>query len=278
VGALLNKAEMTAMAAAHGVPVPRICVPSTANDVAVFLTTARPPVMMKAVDPTGPHSRTKIIAASSADAQAHYDRLAAGGPPNLLLQEYIPGADTTGWTFYGCFGGASECLAGFTARKMRLSPATTGVIALGITAEIEAAQQQCRRFMTAIGYRGLVNIGGKFDHRDGRYKVLDVNPRLGGSFRMCIDAHGLDVVRALYLHLTGQPVPDVHPVLGRKWLMEEDLFTFRAYRRHGELTLGAWLRSLAGVRELAWWARDDPAPGLVWTVDRIGRALHTTRA
>jgi D-aspartate ligase len=230
---------------------------------------------MKAVDPIGPHGRTKIIAGSRAEALAHYDALAAGGRPNLLLQEYIPGDDTTGWTFYGCFGDGGDCLAGFAARKIRLSPAATGVIALGITAEIEAVQEQCRRFMTAVGYRGVVNIGGKFDRRDGRYKVLDVNARLGGSFRLCVDTHGLDVVRVLYLHLTGQPVPVIRPVVDRKWMMEEDFFTFRTYVRRGDLSVSGWLRSLAGVRELAWWATDDPIPGLFWVADRIGRALGT---
>jgi D-aspartate ligase len=275
VRTLLNKAELTAMAEAHGVPVPRMSAPQAREDAVAFLDTAALPVMMKAVDPTGPHGRTKIIAGSRAEALAHYDALAASGRPNLLLQEYIPGDDTTGWTFYGCFGDGGDCLAGFAARKIRLSPAATGVIALGITAEIEAVQEQCRRFMTAVGYRGVVNIGGKFDRRDGRYKVLDVNARLGGSFRLCVDTHGLDVVRVLYLHLTGQPVPVIRPVVDRKWMMEEDFFTFRTYVRRGDLSVSGWLRSLAGVRELAWWATDDPIPGLFWVADRIGRALGT---
>ncbi|MDR7419333.1 MAG: hypothetical protein QN178_10540 [Armatimonadota bacterium] len=271
---LVNKARLSSMAEQHGVPVPRVSVPQSGDDVAAFLATAALPVMIKAVDPTGPHGRTKVIAASREAVLAHYDALGTGARSNLMLQEYIPGDDATGWTFYGCFGERAECLAGFAARKIRLSPPTTGVIALGVTADIEPVQEQCRRFMTAVGYRGVVNIGGKFDRRDGQYKVLDVNARLGASFRLCVDAGGLDVVRVLYLYLTGRSVPPIRPVVGRKWWMEEDLFTFRQYRRHGGLSTGAWLRSLAGVRERAWWAADDPLPGLLWAADRIGRALR----
>jgi hypothetical protein len=32
------------------------------------------------------------------------------------------------------------------------------------------------------------------------------------------------------------------------------------YRRRGDLTLGAWAQSFRGVREDAWFARDDPLP------------------
>jgi D-aspartate ligase len=69
------------------------------------------------------------------------------------------------------------------------------------------------------------------------------------------------VVRLLYLDLTGQPLPVATPVDGRKWIVEDwDLESSLDYRREGTLTIGAWLRSLRGVDEAAWFARDDLAP------------------
>lgn len=118
------------------------------------------------------------------------------------------------------------------------------------------------RFMSAIGYRGVLDLGYRYDERDGRYKVLDVNPRVGATFRLFVDPRtGMDVVRALYLDLTGESIPAPGPPAVRKWLVEDrDLRSSAAYRRDGRLGARAWLESLRGIDETAWFARDDPRP------------------
>jgi predicted ATP-grasp superfamily ATP-dependent carboligase len=115
--------------------------------------------------------------------------------------------------------------------------------------------------MKAVGYQGILDIGYRYDARDGKYKVLDVNPRIGSTFRLFVDAGGLDVARALYLDLTGQAVPPAMPVEGRKWIVEDqDIESSYRYWRDGKLGLGQWLASFRGVREGAWFARDDTRP------------------
>ena len=42
--------------------------------------------------------------------------------------------------------------------------------------------------MKELGYRGILDIGYRYDARDGRYKVLDVNPRIGATFRLFVGA------------------------------------------------------------------------------------------
>ena len=109
----------------------------------------------------------------------------------------------------------------------------------------------------------MVDLGWRYDARDGRYKLLDVNPRIGGTFRLFVASNGMDVARALYLDLTGQPVPAAAARDGRKWLVEpNDLQASLLYWREGALTPGQWLGSLRGVEEAAWFARDDLAPFL----------------
>lgn len=262
----MNKLDLYSLATANGVPTPGVLVPRTRDEVAAFGERAAFPVMIKGIDPTRQHGKTKLIAATPQEVLRCYGDAEGLEPPNLMIQEYIPGSDASGWTFYGYFDTASACVAGFTARKIRLAPAYTGVISLGTADDNEIALSFCRRFMSAVGYRGVVNIGGKYDHRDGLYKVLDVNPRLGASFRLCASDTGFDVVRILYLHMTGQRVPAVRAQAGRKWLLEDDVFSAWTYLRKGELTFRQWLRSMRGVHELAWWARDDPLPFVIWSL------------
>ena len=61
------------------------------------------------------------------------------------------------------------------------------------------------RLMQAVRYRGPLDMGYRFDARDGQYKLLDVNPRIGSTFRLFAAENGLDISRVLYLHLTKKP-------------------------------------------------------------------------
>jgi len=117
------------------------------------------------------------------------------------------------------------------------------------------------QFMRSIGYRGVLDIGYRFDPRDGQYKVLDINPRIGQAFRLFTDDNDMDVVKSLYLDLTGQKQPLIIPSDGRRWLIEDyDLISSLHYYQEGTLRLGDWIRSFRRVEEAAWFNRKDLRP------------------
>jgi predicted ATP-grasp superfamily ATP-dependent carboligase len=117
--------------------------------------------------------------------------------------------------------------------------------------------------MRRVGYRGILDIGWRYDARDGGYKLLDPNPRIGSTFRLFLDRSGMDVARYLYLDMTGQPLPPAEQREGRKWLVEErDLESCLDYAKEGSLGVMQWARSFRGVEESAWFARDDLRPFL----------------
>jgi predicted ATP-grasp superfamily ATP-dependent carboligase len=178
-----------------------------------------------------------------------------------MLQEYIPGGDDSVWMFNGYFDDRSECLIEFTGKKIRQNPVYTGMTSLGICLRNETVAETTKKFMKAIGYRGILDIGYRHDTRDGLYKVLDVNPRIGATFRLFVASNGMDVARALYLDMTGQSVPyDVAPD-GRKWFVEDkDLLSCRHYLRDRKLTVREWMASYRGVKELGYFSFGDPRP------------------
>jgi predicted ATP-grasp superfamily ATP-dependent carboligase len=145
------------------------------------------------------------------------------------------------------------------------------VTSLGICLENEVVAQATTRLAKEVGYRGVIDIGYRYDERDGGYKLLDVNPRVGATFRLFVDRDtGVDVVRALYLDLTGQPVPPGRTPVGRKWLLDPwDVKSCLAYRSDGRLSLRGWAHAYRGVEELAWLAKDDPLPSLALAA-RVG--------
>jgi predicted ATP-grasp superfamily ATP-dependent carboligase len=178
-----------------------------------------------------------------------------------MLQEYIPGGDDSVWMFNGYFNGNSDCLLGIAGRKLRQHPVYTGATSLGICLHNQAVEETTKTLMKAVGYRGVLDIGYRYDQRSGQYKVLDINPRVGATFRLFVDENGMDVVRAMYLDMTGQAVRVSSPRLGRKWVVENgDIISFHDYHRDGKLTFFQWIRSFKGVQEGAWFAFDDLAP------------------
>ena len=274
---LAAKDGLFRLATAHGLPTPRIVFPPNRAEAVVEAGRLEYPVMLKPIE-SRPDVQDKAVAANAGELLDGYDRMEESPEaPNVMFQEYVPGGDQDVWIFNGYFDADSRCLAAFTGVKVRQHPAKMGIASLGELRQNETVIRITCDFMRAVGYRGIVDIGYRFDARDGQYKVLDINPRLGGAFRMFVDDSGMDVVRALYLDLTGRPVPPVHVTDGRRWINETaDLVAARRYARLDGLTLGGWLRSLRPVREGVAWAGDDPFPFAV-AISLLARETFSAR-
>ncbi len=264
---LASKRELWELCQQLALACPASSFPSTEDEARKLGDAYGYPVVLKQAAPwletCAADAPTVLIARSQDELIASYRRMDSPTEPNLLIQEYIPGGSETIWMFNGYFGRDSGCRCAFTGRKLRQRGPRTGPTTLGVCTWNEAVASAAKRLMGEVGYHGIVDMGFRYDERDGQYKLLDVNPRLGSSFRLFTSETGVDVVRAAYLDLTGQQVPPTRAREGRKWLVEPyDVVASAQLAAEGMLTPKAWRRSLRGVDELAWWARDDPLPFL----------------
>jgi D-aspartate ligase len=264
---LASKREMFGLAIEHGVPTPQTAFPERMTDVLAYAERGQFPVMLKGIYGNRLQARSQkkmVIVNTQAELIAAYREMEDPDNPNLMLQEYIPGGDDQVYIFNGYFNADSDCLAGFTGYKVRQFPVHVGCASLGECRWIPEVAETTTRFMKAIGYRGILDIGYRLDARDGKYKVLDINPRVGQAFRLFVAQNDHDVVKALYLDFTGQQQPPVVPREGRRWLIEDwDLISSYHYHREGTLGVRNWLRSFRGVEEGAWFSWRDPAPFLL---------------
>jgi predicted ATP-grasp superfamily ATP-dependent carboligase len=174
------------------------------------------------------------------------------------------------------------CRPAFTGVKERSYPAHTGLTSLGHSVPNTKLRGQVSELLARLSYRGIVDLDLRLDPRDGEYKLLDFNPRLGAQFRLFRDWAGLDVVTAAYLDLTGQPYAVRGQVSGRRFVVENyDPLGALSYWRAGELGPVSWLRSLQGCEETAWFAWDDLLPfGLMcarMTARAVGRPFARVR-
>ncbi|MBP2706885.1 hypothetical protein JOL79_24050 [Microbispora sp. RL4-1S] len=269
--------EVTDKAALHrrcrdlGVPVPEATVITDSAGLLAYAETASFPVVAKRAVPTlladGRRARSTRILRGAADLL----RTDVSSP--VLLQEHIPAGPGDDWLFHGYCDASSECLAGFTGRKLRSFPADAGETALGRVERNRTLEDQARSLLAALGYRGAVSLDYRYDRRDGTYRLLDFNPRVGAVFRLFTTGSGVDVVRALHLDLTGRPVPRDGAVDGRALMVEGyDVRSSWSSLAAGGLTPRQWWSSLRSVRETAWIAADDPVPAVVALARSAGAA------
>jgi D-aspartate ligase len=272
VAKLLNKWEMYELATDHDIPTPVTARPTSGADLDNFVAKTGLPVILKPADPYLPNPPAKAIIRSPAELKEAVRHEMDRDSWNFVLQEYIPGGVDRVWMCNGYFGRRVGHGVVFTGKKLR-QKSSTGVASLAICATNETVASQTHRFMTEVGYRGCVGIGYRHDVRDDTYKVLDVNARISSVFRLFAGANDLDVVRLCYLDLSGQPMDATAAQEGRKWLLEEDIKAVLPRRRGDRVRARDWLRSLHGVQELHWFARDDVRPFGAWLSNEISRKL-----
>lgn len=202
----------------------------------------------------------------------------------MMLTEVIPGPDAAHASLYTYLDQRGEPLVTFTKRKLRQFPVGFGLGTFHVTAWDAEVARVGLQFCQGVGIRGMACVEFKCDQRDGRLKLIECNHRftLGSeSLRFA----GVNLPLTAYNRVTGQPVA---PTNGYRegvylWSPLPDLRAFLSYRARGELSTGAWIRSLCHRPHFHLFDPADPGPSVAMhrmrakrLVQRaIGRTLQT---
>ncbi len=187
----------------------------------------------------------------------------------FLLQEWIPGGPSHTILIDG-FVDRTGAITGMVARRrVRMDPPRLANTCSDVTIPLDEVSQviePIRTLLRAVDYRGIFNVEFKLDERDGRYKIIEVNPRpfwlIGHIARA-----GLDLPWLSYHDALGLPLPDPGPYqIGRYGMYEivDATAILRAWshgRRPDGPVLPMWFR---GDRALFWWSDPLPAVTAVW--------------
>ncbi|MEU6662516.1 ATP-grasp domain-containing protein [Streptomyces sp. NPDC046821] len=247
-----DKARLPEVCAAAGISHPATVTPESPEEARSAVRELGLPVVAKWsrpwLVPPGTGLRSTRVLHSADEAAALYERTGEAGS-RLLLQAYLPASAGGDWFFHGHVDRRGVLRGGGAGRKQRSWPRGAGLTTVGRWVPNPDLEALVDRLVTTLGYRGILDADFRVDPRTGRYCLLDLNPRPGAQFRLFADDAGLDVVRALHLDLTYRRPPAPRTVPGRMFVVE-NYAPFSA------------LRGARAGRELAWYSRDDPGPGL----------------
>lgn len=185
-----------------------------------------------------------------------------GDPGELLVQEMIRGGGALQHSYCALVKDGAA-LASMIVLRRRQHPSDLGrATTFAETVDRPVIAEPSLRFLSEIGYRGLVEVEYKLDPRDGVLKLLDVNARTWG-YHSLGPAAGVDFPFLLFQDQIGEPVPPVRARPGVRWVrLATDVPNAVRDISRGSLDLRAYASSLRGVDTEAVFSLRDPLPGL----------------
>ncbi len=186
----------------------------------------------------------------------------AVGSGSVLLQEMIPGGGESQYS-YAALCNDGKPVASLVARRTRQYPVDFGYTSTFVeTLDRPEVEDAAVRFLESINYSGLVEVEFKYDRRDKRYKLLDVNPRVW-TWHMLGQRAGVDFPYLMWLQAHGRTIPQLRGRTGVRWILGVRDFVAAMTEIHrGKLTPAAYLRSLRPPLEFGLFAPDDLKPVL----------------
>lgn len=194
----------------------------------------------------------------------------------IMIQEFLRGGGEARFSFAAlCLDGT--LVASVVLRRSRQYPVEFGHFSTYVETVDQPDIEQCaERILKATRYSGLIEIEFHRDASTGKYKLMDVNPRLWGSHTVGAAA-GVDFPYLQWKILSGETVSRVKGRVGVRWVrMIGDVRAALEEIKRGTLSPWSYLLSLRLPLAHAIFAIDDPLPGLVefpLTVYRRYRAM-----
>jgi len=96
---------------------------------------------------------------------------------NLLVQEIVKGPESNIFLWCAYINSQGRISAEFTARKCRQYPPGFGSASLVVSESNNQVSSIASKFITGLGFKGIVAFEFKFDIDSGKYKLIEINPR-----------------------------------------------------------------------------------------------------
>ena len=282
---LLEKGLFYKLCAEHGIAAPGIWYPETRAelldlaDILPYPCILKPKLIHLAVNFL---KGKKVLLAINRDAYLRIVRDIPDGVCGWVIQEVIPGPESNILLLAGYFDRNSDPVETFTARKLRQYPPGFGSASL-VQSETDAEiLETSTRFLKEVGFKGVCGTEFKRDPRDGKLKIIEINPRPTLWFHLS-NASGKRVVETACRDLVGLSVepslPQIDGVLWRYGLKDFYSKCFYAVKSKGFVFLPPEIPAELGRNGRTWAVYDsqDPSPAYVEPLNYLRKFFSRMR-
>ena len=192
--------------AARDIPDTRF--PASASEAVAAARELGYPVLVKPSEPVGfrqQYGRQAVVCELDSEVEETYGQMEAWEP---MVQDLIPGGDGELYSLGAYLNEALEPLGLFCGRKVRQTPPGIGTARLAEAVWVQEVVDAGVELMRALGCNGLAQVEYKRDPRDGRFKLMEINPRLW-QWHSLATACGVDLTLIAYRDQTGEHVEPV---------------------------------------------------------------------
>ncbi len=217
----MNKENTIRMAIDNNIPIPKTYFIKNIEDLR--LDELEYPLILKPVRSSG--SRGVVLCNSKEELINKY-KYTTKKYGTLLIQEYIPQGGEIG--VYTLFSKESKPVALTVQRRIRSYPVSGGPSTLRETIRDDELVSLSFKLLKAMNWYGLAMVEFRIDSRDGRPKLMEINPRFWGSLQLSILA-GTDFPHLLYRLANGDEINRLLDYeIGTKcrWVLPGDLLWF----------------------------------------------------
>lgn len=186
----------------------------------------------------------------------------------MLIQEYIPQSDIQ----YKCemyVDRIGKLKAACVFAKNRWYPVDGGSSTLNTTVDRPDIVKTCKLLLEKIGWKGYADIDLIQDPRDNVAKVMEINPRITGSVKICYAA-GVNFSKLILQDFNGEEVDEAFNTnFGVQMrYMHTDVLWFIKSKDRFRCT-PSWFNFKNCVHQIFSW--DDPWPAVTFTLQGFGK-------
>ncbi len=181
-------------------------------------------------------------------------------PSEILVQELIPGGPNNLYSFCPFFKNG-KVITSIMARRARQHPMDFGhASTFAELVEVPEMYEASEKFLKLINYYGLAEVEFMKDPRDGKYKLIEINPRIWGWHTLAIGA-GVDLLYMLYQDMIGERIDIQTPLKDIKWVrLITDIPTVFMEIVKRKMKITDYLKTMKGKKEFAVFSLNDPLP------------------
>ena len=181
-------------------------------------------------------------------------------PSEILVQELIPGGPNNLYSFCPFFKNG-KVITSIMARRARQHPMDFGhASTFAELVEVPEMYEASEKFLKLINYYGLAEVEFMKDPRDGKYKLIEINPRIWGWHTLAIGA-GVDLLYMLYQDMIGERIDIQTPLKDIKWVrLITDIPTVFMEIVKRKMKITDYLKTMKGKKEFAVFSLNDTLP------------------